>query len=96
MPIPRDRFESWSMDFITSMPAVDGYDAVFTCVDRLTKLVRLTPVKMEGLTAERVAHHFFARVIRDFGVPHSIVSDRDPRFVSEFWKALMSMLGTKL
>jgi len=48
------------MDFITSLPVVDGYDAVMTCVDRLTKLVRLTPVTMEGLTSQSVAHHFFA------------------------------------
>ena len=34
--------------------------------------------------------------MRLHGVPLSIVSDRDPRFTSRFWKELQSALGTKL
>ena len=84
------------MDFITSLPEVDGYSAILTCVDRLTKLDRLTPTPMEGLDARGVAKLFFRRIFRDFGVQKSIVSDRDPIFVSEFWRALMAILGTRL
>ena len=84
------------MDFITSLPEVDGYSAILTCVDRLTKLVRLTPTRMEGLDARGVAKRFIRRIVRDFGVPKSIVSDHDPRFVSENWRALMAILGTRL
>ena len=35
-------------------------------------------------------------IVRLHGVPLSIVSDRDPRFTSRFWKELQSALGTKL
>jgi cytochrome c biogenesis factor len=34
--------------------------------------------------------------VRLHGVPKSIVSDRDTRFTSNFWKALWTLLGTKL
>lgn len=95
LPIPEGRFEAWSMDFIFGLPEAGGYTGVMTVVDRLTKLVRLTPCTQD-ITAEGAAQLFFDRVIRDFGVPKTVVSDRDPRFVSAFWKALMSSLGTKL
>lgn len=95
MPIPEGRFEAWSMDFIFGLPESGGYTGVMTCVDRLSKLVRLTPCNPD-VTAEGAATLFFDRVVRDFGVPKTVVSDRDPRFVSAFWKALMSSLGTKL
>ena len=85
------------MDFITGLPPSGGYNAIFTCVDRLTKLVRLTPCTMgDDLSAGETARLFFDRVIRDFGVPSSIVSDRDPRFTGAFWRALMGIMGTRL
>ncbi|KAG8491003.1 hypothetical protein CXB51_014135 [Gossypium anomalum] len=37
-----------------------------------------------------------AIIVRLHGVPISIVSDRDPRFTSRFWKKLQEALGTKL
>ena len=86
------------MDFITHLPEVRGYNCVYTCVDRLTKLVRLTPCRMgEGsLGAGEVARIFFDRVVRDFGVPRELISDRDPRWTGAFWRALMAILHTKL
>ena len=83
------------MDFIFGLPESGGFTGIMTVVDRLTKLVRLTPCRAE-ITAEGAAALFFDRVIRDFGVPVSVVSDRDPRFVSAFWRALMASLGTRL
>ena len=84
------------MDFVTHLPDSNGYNAVLTIVDRLTKLVRLTPLDFADSTAPKVAALFFGRVVRDFGVPADVVSDRDPRWVGTFWRALMSIVGTKL
>lgn len=71
LPIPEERFASWSMDFVTHLPESRGFNAIFTCVDRLTKLVRLTPCRYgdAALSAGEVATLFFDRVVRDFGVP---------------------------
>ena len=98
LPVPEERFTDWSMDFITNLPVSGGFNAIFTCVERLTKLVRVTPCHAgEGqLDAGGVARLFFDRIVRDFGVPKTIVSDRDPRFTGAFWSALMRMMGTRL
>jgi hypothetical protein len=72
------------MDFISGLPLHKGCNAIFTCVDRLTKLTRLTPCFMGDnvLTAVETAQLFFNRIVRDFGIPETIISDRDPRFTS--------------
>ena len=87
------------MDFITDLPECGAlkYNGIFTVVDRLTKFVRLIAIRLgEGsLSAESVARLFWDNVASLFGVPQDIVSDRDPRFTSEFWRSFHSLLGTK-
>ena len=75
------------MDFITDLPVSDGFNAIFTCVDKLSKYVVLTPCTLgDGeLSASRVADLFFQGVVARFGVPRSVLHDRDPRFTSAFW-----------
>ena len=70
------------MDLITDSPFSNGYNAVFTCVDRLTKMFRLNPFFLGGclLGSREVAHHFFDLVIQYYGVPLSVVHDQDPQF----------------
>ena len=67
-------------------------------IDKFTKYTRLAPVFMGGggLTAQHTARVFFDHVVRFFGVPDSVLSDRDPRFTAEFWKALWGILGTRV
>ncbi len=50
----------------------------------------------KNITAEATAKLFFERVWVHFGIPQSIISDRDSRFLSTFWSSLWSMLDTKL
>ncbi|CAI7764615.1 unnamed protein product [Closterium sp. NIES-54] len=47
-------------------------------------------------TAEATARLFFDRIITIHGIPTTLISDRDPKFTSKFWKELMGLLGTKL
>ncbi|CAI7929049.1 unnamed protein product, partial [Closterium sp. NIES-54] len=42
------------------------------------------------------ARLFFDRIITIHGIPATLISDRDPKFTSKFWKELMGLLGTKL
>jgi hypothetical protein len=64
-------------------------------VDRLTKQVHFAPTKKK-VTAVGLARVFRQVVYRQHGMPKVIVSDRDDRFMSKFWKALFASVGTEL
>ena len=72
------------MDFVFGLPLADGKNGVMTVVDRATKRVTLVAVH-DTITAVQAADVFFEHVIRHYGVPREVVSDRDPRFLSTFW-----------
>ena len=79
---PNKPFEHVTMDFIMALPtSVRGYDAVFTIVDRFSRLVRFIPCHTT-ITALECANLFFEHWICHFGVPSKIISDRDVRFTS--------------
>ena len=96
LPVPAKRWQSISMDLITSLPkGKSGKDAVVVFVDRLSKRVHLSAVDT-SITAPQLARTFLETVFKHHGVPDTIISDRDPRFVSEFWRSLFTLLGTQL
>ena len=64
-------------------------------VDKLTKLAHFILVRMD-YSMDRLVELYVKEIIRLHGVSLSIVSDRDPHFISRFWKELQSALGTRL
>ena len=64
-------------------------------VDRLTKSTHFLPVNVED-SLEKLAQLYVDEIVRLHGVPGSIVSDRDPTFISRFWPSLQTALGTRL
>ncbi|KAA3470147.1 reverse transcriptase [Gossypium australe] len=94
--IPEWKWERITMDFVTGLPLSPGKkDAIWVVVDRLTKLAHFVPVRID-YSLDKLAELYIAEIVRLHGVPLSIVSDRDPRFTSQFWKKLQEALGTKL
>ena len=84
------------MDLITGLPKTkDGYDAVVVFVDRLTKMIHAIPTTIT-VDAPGLAQIFFKEIFRLHGLPKAIVSDRDTRFTSIFWRSLFGMLGINL
>ncbi|KAF1331550.1 Retroelement pol polyprotein, partial [Globisporangium splendens] len=95
IPVPQECWEVVSMDFIVKLPVSNGYDAIFVAVDKLSKRAKYAPTHTTA-NAEDTARVFFDAVVRHHGVPKIIISDRDPKFISDFWKSLMKIMGIKL
>ncbi|GKB66380.1 putative reverse transcriptase domain-containing protein [Tanacetum coccineum] len=72
-----------------------GQDTIWVIVDRLTKSAHFLPMQ-EDYTLEKLTRQYLKEVVSRHGVPVSIISDRDGRFTSHFWKSLNKALGTRL
>ena len=95
LPVPGSRWESVSMDLITQLPTTTtGYDAIVVFVDRLTKMVHAAPCKTT-IDAPGLAALFLTEVFRHHGLPKTLITDRDARFTSDFWRALCASLGVQ-
>ncbi|MBW0509791.1 hypothetical protein O181_049506 [Austropuccinia psidii MF-1] len=73
----------------------ENFNFCLVIVDRYSKSVRCFPCHKEE-TEMDTALLFWNRIIATCGVPKIIISDRDPKFTTEFWTNLYDMLGTKL
>lgn len=93
LPIPTVVWVDISMDFITGLPKSNGNEVMFVVVDRLSKYFHLMSLPT-SFTAPLVAHVYLDHVFKLHGWPRSIISDRDPIFLSNFWKALLTLHGT--
>ncbi|GJY50148.1 putative reverse transcriptase domain-containing protein [Tanacetum coccineum] len=72
-----------------------GQDTIWVIVDRLTKSAHFLPMR-EDDTLEKLTRQYLKEVVSKHGVPVSIISDRDGKFTSHFWKSLNKALGTRL
>jgi hypothetical protein len=72
-----------------------GHDYLFVVVDRFSKMCILMPCK-KTIKGQDATNMFFEKVWVHFGIPRSIISDRDTRFLSAFWTTLWEKMDTKL
>jgi hypothetical protein len=96
LPIPEERWECVSMDFITPLPATSrGNTGILVVVDRFSKMMHAvpTPSHCTAITTANLYHDF---IYRYHGLPKTIVSDRDPIFMSNFWRNLFAMVKVRL
>lgn len=93
LPIPNGAWQDISMDFITGLPKSEGYTIIWVIVDRFTKFGHFIPLQ-HPIEAKILAQLFLDNIAKLHGIPQTIVSDRDPLFLSQFWRELFKLLGT--
>ena len=94
-PILSRPYESISLDLIVNLPWSGDFNAIFVVVDRLSKHASFIPTT-SGLTAQGFAELFVKYIVSRFGLPDSIIADRDPRWTSDFWTAVAAAIKTKM
>ena len=95
LEIPQRKWDHVVLDFVVGMPVQGEYDAICTVVDKATKMCHFIPCS-ERITAKQVAKLYWQNVGKLHGIPSVLISDRDVRFTSRFWKELWRLLGTNL
>jgi hypothetical protein len=86
LPIPKWKWEVVTMYFITKLPkTTKQHDSIMVLVDKLTKASHFIQVKLTHKVAN-IVDICMREIARLHGIPKTIVSNRDPKFTSNFWK----------
>ncbi|KZV50122.1 hypothetical protein F511_27684 [Dorcoceras hygrometricum] len=93
LPIPDRPWDSITMDFISELSKSEGFGPIMVVVDRFSKYGTFIAC-MKDCMAEEAARAFLKNVVKYWGLPRSIVSDRDPRFTGRLWTELFKLLGS--
>jgi hypothetical protein len=92
LSVPSHPFSSVGLDFITDLPDSNGSNCILVFVDRLTKTGHFVPCHGPP-DAVTTADIFLSTIVRLYGIPDQIISDRGPQFISKFWTRLFELLG---
>ncbi|GAA0174942.1 hypothetical protein LIER_28219 [Lithospermum erythrorhizon] len=93
--IPDRIWEDVSLDFITGLPKSGGFTIILVVVNRVSKYVHFIGMA-HPYTAKSVANSFYKDVVRLHGIPRSLLSDRDPVFLSAFWTEIFRLSQTTI
>jgi predicted aspartyl protease len=92
LPVPDRPWQHIAMDFKSFPTAKSGHDSAFVVIDRLSKQSTSIPC-FKTTTARDMAQLYITHVYRYRGAPQTIVSDRGPQFISDFWNEFCRILG---
>jgi hypothetical protein len=95
LPIPSAPFIDINMDFVEGLPKSEGKDVILVVVNHFSKYAHCMALSHPYFASE-VAKIFMNNVYKLHELPTSITSDRDPVFLSRFWKELFTSQGVNL
>uniref|UniRef100_A0A803K1K2 Gypsy retrotransposon integrase-like protein 1 n=1 Tax=Xenopus tropicalis TaxID=8364 RepID=A0A803K1K2_XENTR len=95
LPIPEKPWSHISMDFVVELPSSQGKTVIWVVVDRFSKMAHFIPLPHLP-SAKTLADLFIMHIFKFHGFPENIVSDRGVQFVSKFWRAFCTLVGTEL
>ncbi|CAI7742989.1 unnamed protein product [Closterium sp. NIES-54] len=96
LPISEQPWQVVSLDFITGLPPTNaGHDAILVVIDKFSTMGHFIPTHTTA-RMEETAQLFLKHIISQHGIPTTLISNRDPKFTSKFWKELMLLMGTRL
>jgi Integrase zinc binding domain/RNase H-like domain found in reverse transcriptase/Chromo (CHRromatin Organisation MOdifier) domain len=88
-------FQTVALDFIVKLPKSNGYDTILTITDHDCLKAALFIPCNETIDSEGVAKLYACHMVPHYGLPRKIISDRDPRFTSNFTTELCRILGVR-
>jgi hypothetical protein len=95
LPVPERPWQSIAMDFVGPLTESQGFKNILVIMDRFSGFLLCFPLpeKYSAIhAADTFLHTFYSR----YGLPETIISDRDSRFTGKFWQALQKTLGIEL
>ncbi|RVW61382.1 Transposon Ty3-I Gag-Pol polyprotein [Vitis vinifera] len=95
LPIAERPWDSVTMDFIIGLPKLEDNDSIIVVMDKFSKYATFIAAPTD-CTAEETTRLFLKHVVKYWGLPKFIISDRDPRFIGKFWTELFKLMGSEL
>jgi len=87
LPIPEERWDVISVDFISELPESGGYNSVMVAVDSVGKCSHFVEM-VTTVTAAGAANLYLRNIWKLHGLPRKVISNRGPQFVAAFMKEL--------
>ena len=85
LSIPCQVWDDITLDFIEGLSCSQGKNTILVVVDRLSKFAHFMPLA-HPFSAKTVVERFVDGVVKLHGMPKTIISDRDPIFISKYWQ----------
>jgi hypothetical protein len=96
LSIPKWKWENLCMDFNVGLPRTShGYNSIWVIVDLLTKSSHFIPISIT-YRVQQYVELYLSYIVHYHGMPKTIISDRGPIFLAQFWKQLHGYLGIQL